>query len=62
MTSPNAMPGTAASDEFAARLDENKGIVYKIAHSFARNVEDWKDLTQEITSVVIGPISIRMSL
>ena len=42
------MPGTAASDEFAARLDEHKGIVYKIAHSFARNAEDWKDLTQEI--------------
>jgi RNA polymerase sigma factor (sigma-70 family) len=48
MTSLHAKLGTAASDEFADRLDEHKGIVYKIAHSFARNAEDWKDLTQEI--------------
>jgi RNA polymerase sigma factor (sigma-70 family) len=48
MTSLHAVPGTAAADEFATRLDEHKGIVYKIAHSYARNAEDWKDLTQEI--------------
>ena len=48
MTSPNAMPGTAASDEFSARLDEHKGIVCKIAHAYARNPEDWQDLSQEI--------------
>jgi RNA polymerase sigma-70 factor (ECF subfamily) len=38
----------AAIDEFSARLDEHKGIVYKIAHAYAGNAEDWKDLTQEI--------------
>ena len=48
MTSPNAMPGTDDDDEFSARLDEHKGIVCKIAHAYARNPEDWKDLCQEI--------------
>jgi RNA polymerase sigma factor (sigma-70 family) len=48
MTSPNTMPGSADDDEFAPQLDEHKGIVYKIAHAYARNPEDWKDLTQEI--------------
>ena len=48
MTSPNTMPGTTAADEFSARLNEHKGIVYKIAHAYARNPEDWKDLCQEI--------------
>lgn len=48
MTSPLAMPAPAVSDEFSARLNEHRGIVYKIAHAYARNPEDWKDLTQEI--------------
>jgi len=48
MTSPDAMPGTPAADEFSARLNEHKGIVCKIAHAYARNPEDWKDLSQEI--------------
>ncbi len=48
MISPNAMSGTAANDEFSARLDEHKGIVCKIAHAYARNPEDWQDLSQEI--------------
>ena len=41
------VPGTA-SDEFSARLEQHKGIVYKVAHAYARNPEDWKDLCQEI--------------
>lgn len=48
MTSPHAVPGISVHDEFAARLDEHKGIVYKIARSYAHNAEDRKDLTQEI--------------
>jgi RNA polymerase sigma-70 factor (ECF subfamily) len=48
MSPPNATAGTASEDEFSARLSEHKGIVCKIAHAYARNPEDWKDLSQEI--------------
>jgi RNA polymerase sigma-70 factor (ECF subfamily) len=48
MTPSSAMPGPAADDEFSARLNEHKGIICKIAHAYARNPDDWKDLSQEI--------------
>ncbi|PZR75527.1 MAG: RNA polymerase subunit sigma-70 [Chthoniobacterales bacterium] len=35
-------------DQFSALIDEHKGIIYKIAHSYCRNAEDRKDLIQEI--------------
>lgn len=48
MISPNATPGPAIDNGFSAQLHEHKGIVYKVAHAYARNPEDWKDLSQEI--------------
>jgi RNA polymerase sigma-70 factor (ECF subfamily) len=42
MTSP------APTDEFFARLNEHKGIIYKIAQGYSRVPEDAKDLAQEI--------------
>lgn len=35
-------------DQFSALVEEYKGIIYKIAHSYCRNAEDRKDLIQEI--------------
>jgi len=35
-------------DQFSALLEEHKGIIYKIAHSYCRNAEDRKDVIQEI--------------
>ena len=35
-------------DQFSALIDEHKGIIFKIANSYCRNVEDRKDLIQEI--------------
>jgi RNA polymerase sigma-70 factor (ECF subfamily) len=48
MTSPNAIGGPGPHDEFSTQLNEHKGIVCKIAYAYARNPEDWKDLSQEI--------------
>jgi RNA polymerase sigma-70 factor (ECF subfamily) len=48
MTIAKDMSGPAANDEFSALLNEHKGIVCKIAHAYARDPEDWKDLSQEI--------------
>jgi RNA polymerase sigma-70 factor (ECF subfamily) len=38
----------ADPDEFAARLAEHRGIVRKVAASYARDADDRADLTQEI--------------
>jgi RNA polymerase sigma factor (sigma-70 family) len=35
-------------DQFSALIKEHKGIIYKVAISYCRNVEDRKDLIQEI--------------
>lgn len=35
-------------DQFSALVEEHKGLIYKIAHSYCRNAEDRKDLVQEI--------------
>ncbi len=35
-------------NQFLAVIESNKGIVYKIAHSFCKSQEDLKDLVQEI--------------
>lgn len=39
---------SAAKDRFLSLLDEHKGIIYKVANSYCRDVEDRKDLVQEI--------------
>ena len=36
------------SDIFLSVIDLNKGIVYKVVNSYCKNVEDRKDLVQEI--------------
>jgi len=43
-----AMSLSDAHAEFSARVGENKGILYKVAHTFCHNSEDRKDLVQEI--------------
>lgn len=37
-----------ASDLFIAVIDDHKGIIFKVANSYAKSVEDRKDLVQEI--------------
>lgn len=37
------------SDIFLSVVQSNKGIIYKVANSYCKNVEDRKDLGQEIT-------------
>ncbi len=36
------------TDNFLVALESNKGILYKVANSYCRNIEDRKDLIQEI--------------
>ena len=36
------------SDLFVSLIQSNKGIIYKVANSYCRDVEDRKDLVQEI--------------
>ena len=36
------------NDIFLSLIETNKGIIYKIAHSYCRSIEDRKDLIQEI--------------
>lgn len=36
------------SDIFLTVIGSNKGIIYKVANSYCRNIEDRKDLVQEI--------------
>ena len=35
-------------DQFSALIGEHKGIIFKIANSYCRNLEDRKDVIQEI--------------
>ena len=39
-----------AKDLFLSVIETNKGIIYKIANSYCKDVEDRKDLVQEIVS------------
>ncbi len=36
------------TDDFLVVLESNKGILYKVTNSYCRNIEDRKDLIQEI--------------
>jgi len=36
------------SDSFISVIQSNKGILYKVANSYCQNIEDRKDLVQEI--------------
>ncbi|WP_423819645.1 sigma-70 family RNA polymerase sigma factor [Salinimicrobium sp. TIG7-5_MAKvit] len=36
------------TDNFLDVIENNKGILYKVANSYCRNIEDRKDLVQEI--------------
>jgi RNA polymerase sigma factor (sigma-70 family) len=36
------------TDNFLVVIESNKGILYKVANSYCRNIEDRKDLIQEI--------------
>jgi RNA polymerase sigma-70 factor, ECF subfamily len=42
------MSSTAKTDLFLSFIHVNKGIIYKVANSYCNNVEDRKDLVQEI--------------
>jgi len=42
------MQSAFTEDQFSKLLEEHKGIIYTIANSYCRNVEDRKDLIQEI--------------
>ena len=45
-----ARPSTVLRDEalFLRRIQENKGILFKICHSYCRNASDREDLAQEM--------------
>ncbi|RRA98764.1 RNA polymerase sigma factor [Larkinella rosea] len=43
------MDSTAKSELFLSVIQANKGIIYKVAHSYCADAEDRKDLVQEIT-------------
>ena len=42
------MATIAFNDDFQKVIEENKGIIYKIANAYCRDAEDRKDLVQEI--------------
>jgi RNA polymerase sigma-70 factor (ECF subfamily) len=42
------MEKTNLSDSFISVIQSNKGILYKVANSYCQNIEDRKDLVQEI--------------
>jgi RNA polymerase sigma-70 factor (ECF subfamily) len=42
------MDNSEKYEQFLSIIESNKGIVYKIAHSFCKQPEDKKDLVQEI--------------
>lgn len=42
------MKGNNKSERFLHVIQSNKGIFYKVSNSYCRNVEDRKDLVQEI--------------
>lgn len=42
------MDKTDKSDIFLSVIEKNKGIIYKVANSYCKNVEDRKDLVQEV--------------
>ncbi len=37
------------NEQFLSMLENNKGIIYKVANSYCKNVDDRDDLIQEIT-------------
>jgi len=43
-----AMSLADAHAKFSAHIGDNKGILYKVAHTYCHNSEDRKDLVQEI--------------
>ena len=38
----------AVKERFLSLIDEHKGVIYKVANTYCRDVEDRKDLVQEI--------------
>ncbi|MEO6720840.1 MAG: RNA polymerase sigma factor [Ferruginibacter sp.] len=42
------MNSTAKTELFLSFIQANKGIIYKVANSYCKNIEDRKDLVQEI--------------
>lgn len=42
------MDKTNKSDRFLSVIEVNKGIIYKVAHAYCKNVDDREDLAQEI--------------
>lgn len=44
----NSNNGQKQIDDFLVVIENNKGILYKVANSYCRNIDDRKDLIQEI--------------
>ena len=42
------MNSSSKKDKFLSLIEENKGIIYKVSNAYCRNVEDRRDLVQEI--------------
>lgn len=42
------MSSLASRETFLSLIEKNKGIIYKVSNSYCRDVEDRKDLVQEI--------------
>lgn len=45
---PQSMMNKNSTDDFLNVIESNKGILYKVANSYCRDIEDRKDLIQEI--------------
>lgn len=42
------MDSSSKKDNFVSLIEENKGIIFKVANAYCRNAEDRRDLVQEI--------------
>lgn len=46
--------GNFLSDDFETIIEQNRGIIYKVAHSYCKDPDDRKDLVQEIVFQLWG--------
>lgn len=49
MTHKNRIMNKDKTDSFLEVIDNHKGIIYKVSNTYCQNLEDRKDLIQEIT-------------
>jgi RNA polymerase sigma-70 factor (ECF subfamily) len=47
---PPALTTDSPQDRFLGLLERHRKILFKVAHTWCRHAEDWRDLVQEITA------------